>query len=1032
MNKTTYRLFHYFRDKFDLKCVFLDEGGTKVFKSFKLPHYFYAKSEEVCNKIIFENSHWTSEVQVLKDLGTMKEKRFYKISGSGSFKSVEKEYGNMVSETDVSDTLHFAMDNLFLVGKWYDITGDMPIPAPDLDNTQTLSYLTMDIETSHARLCFPDPTKDPIISIACLYTVEGRSTMWIGVNKNLMKGGVESFTTNPYGWRDIPVVVEYCQNESKLLSSAISFYRLSDPHVFLTFNGDGFDMPFVVTRCEILKVDFSDLKLQPGSNTLMQRSVHIDALYWVNRDSMLPNGKRGLKIVSEIKLGVPEAKRVDHNQMLELCQADPRTVIEYNASDVILTEKLCLDFVCLLNLTLGTEVPKPSDEISRSGSGSVSEHAIMLVYKKNGIKIEDKTPNRTSHIFQDVVSKTSTYAGGSVECSVMGVQCGKFPEEFEVDEEFIRALLPKLKSYIEDELQREGFDLTHIVDLEKVNEKVKQILKNLPRKRVTTWKVLHVDVRSMYPSAMLTDKIQPSGVFYEKHCDFCKPETWIWKGDVWNMTIAEYLVIFEKHKPDMEAIEEQCQLFLKRQKRRPMLFKNRTKTQHVFMCQKAQPVFYQTIKAFSLRREEFKLKKKKAQQAVAASQKGSAEYQRHLASMSYYDGVQLSFKTILNSVYGALAKKGNRMGANSEVAAAIITSMCRDIILFGVEQLDHFSKPLEHDTDGAWRKLPDFFPFEITFTTSAGKRVVLNLTNVILNGLTRHRFTNHMFVDEEGRCVPQTQIVFEPDPPYGGMYFPASDDGIVKKKYILMSSDYTSIKEIKGLERQGEINFYYSIKKLVTDNILPAIRQASTIADVYSYLLEKMQPLMRVLETHGQELDDEDFFNLFSQTKCLRREISTYKNLMPEVECVKRLINFLEDPSLRTRKNISVEFFYSLYPANDSRKTFRVIPTLIFQHPNKKKFLRELTGVNETSPVKLADWKMLTETASPILSRLFYDPRQHQCGVPNPFATNKGKKRKAATEESSCNLFDMNYFVREDEGAKAKRKEKMKSFLTMP
>ena len=70
------------------------------------------------------------------------------------------------------------------------------------------------------------------------------------------------------------------------------------PSIFVTYNGDNFDWPFVEARAKYHKLylfeetgvtnDKGEYKCKFGS--------HLDAFHWVERDSYLPQGSRGLKV----------------------------------------------------------------------------------------------------------------------------------------------------------------------------------------------------------------------------------------------------------------------------------------------------------------------------------------------------------------------------------------------------------------------------------------------------------------------------------------------------------------------------------------------------------------------------------------------------------------------------------------------------------------------------------------------------------------------------------------------------------------
>lgn len=77
------------------------------------------------------------------------------------------------------------------------------------------------------------------------------------------------------------------------------------PHVFVTYNGDFFDWPFVEARAAIhhldMKQEIGFFKGKDGVYTC-RPAIHMDCLCWVKRDSYLPVGAHSLKAVAKAKL----------------------------------------------------------------------------------------------------------------------------------------------------------------------------------------------------------------------------------------------------------------------------------------------------------------------------------------------------------------------------------------------------------------------------------------------------------------------------------------------------------------------------------------------------------------------------------------------------------------------------------------------------------------------------------------------------------------------------------------------------------
>ncbi len=101
-------------------------------------------------------------------------------------------------------------------------------------------------------------------------------------------------------------------DERSLLLRFFDHMREVQPAVYVTYNGDFFDFPFIEARCAKLGLDMhASMGFRckggqqqggggggPGASKecLARHAVHMDCMHWVDRDSYLPQGSRGLKV----------------------------------------------------------------------------------------------------------------------------------------------------------------------------------------------------------------------------------------------------------------------------------------------------------------------------------------------------------------------------------------------------------------------------------------------------------------------------------------------------------------------------------------------------------------------------------------------------------------------------------------------------------------------------------------------------------------------------------------------------------------
>lgn len=156
------------------------------------------------------------------------------------------------------------------------------------------------------------------------------------------------------------------------------FKHISDlkPLIFVTYNGDGFDWPYV---CERAKQHNLSMESEIGvfentkSEFMGRCAIHMDCFYWVKRNSYLPQGSQGLKAVTRIKLGY-EPVEVNPEKMVEYARNKPNQLAHYSVSDALATYYLYVTMIHDFVFALATIIPTFPDEVLRLGSGTLCEN----------------------------------------------------------------------------------------------------------------------------------------------------------------------------------------------------------------------------------------------------------------------------------------------------------------------------------------------------------------------------------------------------------------------------------------------------------------------------------------------------------------------------------------------------------------------------------------------------------------------------------------------------------------------------------
>ncbi len=117
--------------------------------------------------------------------------------------------------------------------------------------------------------------------------------------------------------------------------------------------------------------------------------MHLDAYAWVNRDSYLPQGSRGLKAVTKNKLGYDPIE-INAEDMQRYAMEDPFYMASYSVSDAVATYYLYMKYVHLFIYSLCTIIPLVPEDVLRKGSGTLCEMLLMVEAYKEHIIFPNK------------------------------------------------------------------------------------------------------------------------------------------------------------------------------------------------------------------------------------------------------------------------------------------------------------------------------------------------------------------------------------------------------------------------------------------------------------------------------------------------------------------------------------------------------------------------------------------------------------------------------------------------------------------
>ncbi|EZG43301.1 DNA polymerase [Gregarina niphandrodes] len=665
-----------------------------------------------------------------------------------------------IYEHDIDIATAYMIDRDIRCGKWYMIDSnpedkDFPIISSAGESWKSklplLRILAWDIETHKAPLKFPQAEIDPVMSIS-YYTNQGG---YLLVNRQHFSRDIADFT---FQFKSEFKVYNFDEEKTLLKFFLWHVQCVCNPHILVTYNGDSFDFPYVMERCTRNGLSLKDTwgfqcTELPNMKTQFTSPIilHIDCLKWVERDSYLPCGSRGLKAVARAKLRY-EPREVDPELMVEYCWTKPQIMAEYSVSDALATYKLYTQYVHNFTLALSSIIPLVPDDVLRKGSGTLCEHLLMAEAYHRNILIPNKSvQDEENWMDENTLLFSETYVGGQVEQLRSGIYRHDIPEQFVFDSAIVDELVENLDYTYEVWLKHEVMDSSRVILGTNWESEVKRKIcerlmsYRLARDLKVEPLIYHMDVGAMYPNIILSQRLQPYSIVDEEtdcfHCPYYKERAqcqrqlkWRWKAEKYNLdralvrTINDQLRVerFPLAKLNGEVVMTTYTELPLRERREIQTArlkqvaaktnKNKFKTtleksKTSFVCQRQSSFYVDTVRDFRDRRLVYKRLKKVAEKEL--SECSVDQKQDKEAAAITYDSLQLAHKCILNSFYGYVMRKGARW--YSLEMAAIVTHTGATIIQMARDICAGIGIPLELDTDGVWTLLPKGFPdtFEI-------------------------------------------------------------------------------------------------------------------------------------------------------------------------------------------------------------------------------------------------------------------------------------------------------------------------------
>lgn len=331
------------------------------------------------------------------------------------------------------------IDNELRCSFWYEFELDGALMVKfthlkDKLDKADLRIMAFDIETTKSPLKFPDVRFDQVMMIS--YIVDGCG--FLITNRTVVGADVHDFEYAPRADYDVGMFTVFNEPDEKaLLLKFFDHIRETKPTVFVTFNGDYFDWPFVQRRAETYNIKMEEeigVYNSTSGEFTGRMASHMDCFYWVKRDAYLPQGSHGLKMVTKAKLGYDPVE-LDPELMVRYAKERPQDLAEYSVSDSVATYFLYMKMIHDFIFALCTIIPTYPDEVLRRGSGTLCENLLMAQAFRGNIIFPNKQQESKEVFYQGNLIDTQTYSGGRVECLRQGVYRSDFPVKFVLQKE---------------------------------------------------------------------------------------------------------------------------------------------------------------------------------------------------------------------------------------------------------------------------------------------------------------------------------------------------------------------------------------------------------------------------------------------------------------------------------------------------------------------------------------------------------------------------------------------------------------------
>ena len=313
-----------------------------------------------------------------------------------------------VSNSGITDSKQFQEET----SNWADLL-NQPVPK--------IRRMSLDIEVESEIGRIPDPKiADKKVTAIGFEGSDGMKKIFVLRRDDVEEGDPSELD------KEIELTFYEKDQEKKLIEDA--FELVKQYPVLITYNGDGFDLPYLYNRAKRIGIDDekNPFYMMKDSATL-NKGVHLD-LYRTFSNRAFQIYAFGQKYtdfsLNSVSKGILEEEKMDYG--VEIDNMTLYQIAKYCQNDAYLTYKLTSfnnDLLMNLLVVITRIARMPIDDISRMGVSQWIRSLLYYEHRKNNFLIprRDEIENKSAGVSNDAVIKDKKYRGGLVVDPVEGI-----------------------------------------------------------------------------------------------------------------------------------------------------------------------------------------------------------------------------------------------------------------------------------------------------------------------------------------------------------------------------------------------------------------------------------------------------------------------------------------------------------------------------------------------------------------------------------------------------------------------------------